>query len=145
MTAFTEVAWAKALAAALGRWVFAPMLVAAALIGGYEAHLALESPGGVIRHDLIQAGTEVAQLRWSAPRERVRQSVSGHFPGYRASVDAAGFPVYVTVTLNDLDRDACRDAYRTARRIEGRVLIEIEGPGDVACQDGTALTWRIVP
>ena len=129
----------------LGRWVFEPTLVAVVLIGGYRGYLALESPGTVIRRDLIRAGAEVAELPWSAPRELVRQSVSRHFASYRASADAANFPAYVRVTLKDLDRETCREAYRAARRIEGRVVIEIEGPGDLACQDGAALTWRIMP
>src|ERR1700746_3754182 len=91
-----------------------PRLVAGTIIGGFEGHRALESPGQVIRRELIHAGSEIAALPWSTPSERVRQGVVRHFLSYRATVDAAGFPAYVTVTLNDLDRAACRDAHRLA-------------------------------
>src|SRR5215831_17397061 len=86
--------------AKLGSGLLALMLVAGAIIGGYEVHLALQ-PGPVIRHDLIHAGRAVSRLSWSTPPNRVRQIVSGYFEDYRASVDASGFPAQVTVTLND--------------------------------------------
>jgi hypothetical protein len=136
---------AKAPGAALCRRLLAPMLVAGIIIGGYEVHRALESPGKVIRHALIQAGSEIAVLPWSTPSERVSQGVLRHFPSYRATVDAAGFPAYVTVTLNDLDHATCRDAYRLAERIEGYVVIAIEERGETVCQDRAAITWRIMP
>jgi hypothetical protein len=135
----------KPSAGALCRRVFAPILVAAFLIGGYEAHLALQSPGKVIRHDLTRAGSEVARLPWSTLRAHVQQSVSRHFSGYGTTVDPAGFPTFVKVTLHDLDPEVCRDAYRMAERIEGEVVIEIEGRGDMTCHDRKAITWRIMP
>jgi hypothetical protein len=49
------------------------------------------------------------------------------------------------VTLHDLNPDVCRDAYRMAARIEGEVVIEIEGRGDMACHDKKTITWRIMP
>jgi hypothetical protein len=141
----TRVASANARGAAIGTRLLGAMLIAGAVIGGYEALLALESPGKVIRHDLIRAGWAVSGLRWSMPSDRVRQIVSGYFSDYRASVDAAGFPAYVTVTLHDLGRNVCRDAYEQAGRIDGEVAIAAEGRPDVACHDRAAITWRITP
>jgi hypothetical protein len=141
---FVELASGKAFAP-LCRRLLAPMLVAAVLIGGYAAHLAQESPGAVIRHDLVRAGSAVARLPWSTPTERVGQTTSRYFPSHRATVDARGFPAYVSVTLHDLDRGACRDAYRIAGRIEGDVVIAIDSGDDAACGDRTAVTWRIMP
>ena len=68
--------------AKLGSGLLALMLVAGAIIGGYEVHLALQ-PGPVIRHDLIHAGRAVSGLSWSTPPNRVRQIVSGYFEDYR--------------------------------------------------------------
>ena len=129
----------------LGRQLFASVVAAGLLIGGYEAQRALEPPGEVIRDELIYAGSDVARLAWSTPGKRVQQSVSRYFSNYPATVDPTGFPTYVTVTLHDLDPDVCRDAYRMADRIEGKVVIEIEGSGDMDCHDRTDITWRIMP
>lgn len=140
----TEAAWVRVVGAELRYWLWALVLSASVLIGVYEAHLALEPPGAVIRHDLVRAGADVARLRWSAPSERVQEAVSRHFPGYRVSVDAARFPSYVTVTLHDLSDAACRGAHRFADRIEGLVVVAMERP-DAACAHGSSLTWRIMP
>jgi hypothetical protein len=135
----------KAFGAAPHHWLRAPMLIVGIAIGAYELQLALESPGRAIRHDLMRAGSEIADLPWSTPKERVQETVLRHFPGYEATADATGFPVYVTVTLRDLDRDACRDAYQTAGRIEGRTVIAMERRDDRTCQDHASLTWRMMP
>jgi hypothetical protein len=142
-----DVAWAKALAGSSHRRsLLAPALAASVLIGGvYGAYLALESPGALIRHDLASAGYEVGSLAWSTPTERVQQAVARHFPGYRVTVDAAGFPDHVTVTLHDLDRTACESAYRSADRLEGRVVIALETSDGTACRNGISLIWRIMP
>ena len=76
--------------------------------------------------------------------ELVTSPYPGQFTGYHVSVDAAHFPGYVTVTLHDLDHAACRDAYRLADRIEGRVVIAMQRP-ETSCQPGTSLIWRIMP
>jgi len=139
-----EFAWASPVSAGLRRFVIAPLLAAGLLIGGHEAYLALQPPGAVIRQDLTRAGREVANLPWFTPTERVEEAVSRHFPGHHVSVDAAHFPVYVTVTVHDLDHAACRDGYRLADRIEGRVVIAMQRP-EMPCQPGRSLIWRIMP
>jgi hypothetical protein len=136
---------ANARGAAVGTRLLGAMLIAGAIIGAYEEFPALESPGKVIRRDLIYAGRAVSGMSWSMPRDRVRQIVFGYFSDYRASVDATGFPAYVTVTLRDLGRSVCRDAYEKAGRIDGEVVIAAEGQADAACHDRAAITWRIMP
>jgi hypothetical protein len=127
------------------RATLVPVLLAAALIGGYEVHRAWETPGRVIRHDLIHAGSDLAALPWLTPRDDVRRIVLRHFPSYRATADVADFPSAVTVTLHDLDREACLDAYRMTKRIEGQTVIAMEPGGDMTCQDHAVLSWRIMP
>jgi hypothetical protein len=139
-----EVAWVRVVGAELRHWLWTLVLSASVLIGVYEAHLALEPRGAVIRHDLVRAGADVARLHWSAPSERVQEAVSRHFPGYRVSVDAARFPSYVTVSLHDLSDADCRSAHRIGDRIEGLVVVAMERP-DMACAHGSSLTWRIMP
>ena len=139
-----EAAWVRVLGAQLRHWLWALVLSASVLIGVYAAHLALEPAGAVIRRDLVRAGTDVARLDWSAPSERVQETVSRHFPGYRVTVDAARFPSDVTVTLHDLSDADCRGAHRFADRIEGLVVVAMERP-HTACVHGSSLTWRIMP
>ena len=127
-------------------WAVVPAVVAVALVAGYHAMSALETPGYVIRHELIAAGTATARLPWSMPLDDVQRRVAEPFAHYRATVDARGFPAYVKVTLHDLDADECRDAERFAHRIEGQVVIVAEGRAERdACREDGAMTWRIMP
>ena len=140
-----EVAWIKTLGARWGGWMFAPLAIAM-LIAGDEIHIALRTPGDVIRHELIAAGSELERLSWSTPSDSVQHSIARHFTGHGATVDTTGFPVFVAVTLHDLGRDACLDARRVARRIEGRVVIAVDRRTDAEpCRDDTTMTWRIMP
>ena len=141
-----EVASAKALGARVRAWIFLPLLVAALLAAGYEAYLALRSPGEVIRSELTAAGSALQHLSWSTPNDSVQHAIAEHFTRHAATVDAKGFPVYVTVTLHDLGRAACLDARRVARRIEGPVVIVVDRRTDAeTCGDDTAMTWRLMP
>ena len=141
----TTIAALKQLAAALYPWLLLVTLAACVLGGAYALQQALETPGQVIRHDLTRAAARLARLPTFMPSDRAAQTLSGYFPGYRASVDATGFPASVSVTLWDLDPATCRDAYRKAARIEGTVVVAIEEQGDRMCEDRTALTWRMMP
>jgi hypothetical protein len=125
--------------------LLAPALGTSLFIGAYVAHLAVESRGALIRHDLAGAGSEVGGLARSTPPERVQDAVVRHFPGYRVTVDAAGFPDHVTVTLHDLDRAAYQSAYRSADRLEGRMVIVLKASDATACRNRISLTWRITP
>jgi len=123
-----------------------PMLLAGLVIVLCTAYFGLRSPGEVIRHDLARAGSEVARLPASTPKELVQQALSRNFSDYRARIDATGFPGHVLVTLPDLDPAACRDAYQQALRIEGLVVIAIENPRrEGTCNEPTTITWRITP
>jgi hypothetical protein len=52
----------------------------------------------------------------------------------------------VTVTLHNVGHDACRDAYRVANHIEGRVVIAIDQRMHARpCNEDTTITWRIMP
>jgi hypothetical protein len=142
-----EVGSAKALGKRFRSWVFALPLLAGALAAAYAVNLALETPGEVIRHELIAAGSALERLPWSTPSDAVKRSVARHFAAtYDVTVGVTGFPAYVTVTLHSVSHDACRDAYRLASRIEGRVVIAIDQPTLARpCSDDTAMTWRIMP
>lgn len=143
--ASVEVASAKAIGRRARGWIVAPALAALALAGGYEALNALETPGYVLRHELVAAGAAVERLPWSTPTAGVEQLVAQQFGHHRASVDARGFPAYVEVTLHGLGPQDCSAAAGLAR-IEGRVVIVAERrSGSDACREDGAMTWRIMP
>jgi hypothetical protein len=127
-------------------WIGGLSLLAIALVGARQTLLALQSPGHAIRRELTAAGAEMGRLSWSTPTESVRQSIEHRFARYHVRVNPAGFPAYVTVTLRGLSREACFDAERVARRVEGSVVIAIEDRSvSEDCRDNAELTWRIMP
>lgn len=134
----------------VGRHLWAALaaliLIALALAGGYAALAVFESPGYVIRHELVAAGSAMERLPWSTPLDRVEERIAGQFVHHPASVDAHGFPAYVVVTLHGLDGDDCGAADRVARRIDGEVVIVAEGRAERdLCRESGVMTWRIMP
>ena len=104
------------------------------------------TPGHVIRSELASAAADLRDLPWSASTNRVRISLARNFRGQRLSIDSSAFPVSVTVTLDALGRGACLDARRFARRIEGPVVVALDGYADAAdCAAVNAMTWRLLP
>jgi len=104
------------------------------------------TPGHIIRSELASAAADLRDLPWGASASRVRLSLARNFRGQPLAVDASDFPVSVTVTLSNLGRDACLDARRFARRIEGPVVVMLDGYGDIAaCGEANEMTWRFLP
>jgi hypothetical protein len=52
----------------------------------------------------------------------------------------------VSVTLRHIDNATCVDASTVARRMEGLVVVELEGYRSTeACGVDNAMTWRMLP
>ena len=113
------------------------------LAAGYQASLALQSPAQLIRGQLQAAAAETAALPWNRSQDQVRAAIAQHFDGRAVSVDPTKFPTVVAVTLRDLDRDTCEEAWTIARRIEGSVVIALDPA--TPCGDSNAMVWRIMP
>jgi len=121
-------------------------LAAATAFGIQQAMHALRSPGTAIRSNLESAASDARALSFMATPAEVQQAIAPDFSGYDATVDARSFPVSVAVTLHGLDRRSCLDAQTAARRLEGRVVVELAGyrsPAD--CRQHNDMTWRIMP
>jgi hypothetical protein len=117
-----------------------------ALLAALQFWLALQSPGRVIERQLVAAAHETAALPWSRPLDQVQLAVGRYFAGRNVEVDARRFPVEVLVTLNALDRNTCLQARAEARRIEGEVVIALEGYRTAAdCAERNRMLWRIMP
>ena len=135
------------------RWVMRQprtlrLMAAAALlvVGFYQIWAALQSPAQAIRQELTAAAYETRALPWRQSPEAVQAAVGGYFADRTASVDPARFPVEVTVHLEGLDRRTCLEARQLARRIEGTVVVALQGyAAEADCVDQNTMTWHIMP
>ena len=120
-------------------------LIAVAFLGGGVWH-ALQSPGQAIRSELAAAAVDMASAPANLPSDDLKRSVKRHFIGQEVTIDPAGFPTRVAVTLHGLDHSACIDAASVARRIEGLAVIELQGYWSAAdCGEHNDMRWQILP
>jgi hypothetical protein len=121
------------------------LAAALAVLGAVAFLFANEPHGGGIRADLAAAASRLKDVPQNASAARVTAELRGEFTGESATIDPSGFPAAVTVTLHALDRASCATALRSARRIEGRVVVVLEGYASSAqCADSNDMTWRIM-
>jgi hypothetical protein len=107
---------------------------------------ALQSPAEGIRQQLAAAAYETRALPWRQSPEAVQAAVGRYFDGRTVSIDPARFPVEVRVRLQGLDHSTCLEARQVARRIEGPVVVALEGYSAAAdCADKNTMIWRIMP
>jgi hypothetical protein len=116
------------------------------LAAGYETSLALQSPAQRIRYELKAAAADLHALPWTRADDRVQLAIARNLDDRAFQVDVAKFPAEVAVTLPSLDRKTCIEARTAARRIEGPVVVALDGYGSVAdCRDDNTMVWRIMP
>lgn len=119
-------------------------LTVAAVVGGNEAFKASRSPGQAIRSELV-AAAELTSPAGPYPTEASTRAIRRHFREHSVVLQVGLWPI-VSVTLQHLDKVTCVDASTVARRIEGLVVVELEGyrsPED--CGADNAMTWRLLP
>lgn len=124
------------------------LVVAAAmlLVAADQLWFALQTPAQAIRDGLVAAAAETDALPWTASPAEVQLAVSRQFSGRAVSVDATRFPVEVSVALAGVDRATCLEARRRIHRIEGAVVVALDGYGSAAdCRAQNDMTWRIMP
>jgi hypothetical protein len=119
---------------------------AAAALAALSFLFASEPPGQAVRGDLAAAAARLGAMPETASPARVASDLVRDFSGEDATVDPAQFPAAVTVTLHGLDRNSCKAALRSAQRIEGRVVVELENrDANAQCGERNDLTWRLMP
>ncbi|HUK58490.1 MAG TPA: hypothetical protein VLV50_04605 [Stellaceae bacterium] len=118
----------------------------AAASGALALLVASEPHGGAVRGDLKAAAARLRDMPPNAAGANVASALAREFPDQSATIDPTGFPASVSVTLHALDRASCAAALRTARRIEGRVVVQLETYRSSAdCTDRNEMTWRLMP
>ena len=104
------------------------------------------TPGAAIHSDLASGAAALRTLPASASPAYVTAAVRAALPGRAIRVDPAGFPAVVAVTFRDLDWQSCIAAERSVRRLEGPVVVELEGyPSPEDCRDSNDMTWHLMP
>ncbi len=119
---------------------------AACVVGACAALFASQPPGAAIRGDLAAAAGTVRGLPATASADEIKKALQADLGARLATIDARGFPAVVIVTLHALDRQACLAAEASARRLEGDVVVELQGYRQrTDCRDSNDMTWRIMP
>jgi hypothetical protein len=120
--------------------------VAILTLAGYQLDVALQSPAHIIKHELVAAAEQTGALPWKRSVSQVEQAVGGYFQSHAATIDATKFPTQVAVALDGIDRNTCLEARTLTRRIEGSVVVALDGyRSDAECGDRNRMTWRIMP
>ncbi len=126
-------------------WLLA--LAAAAFIGAQQVAVALQTPAQTIRGELQSAAAETrARLSFQPPTAEDQRAITQHFRAYPVTVEAARLWPQVKVTFHGLDRNTCLEAQSVARRMEGLVVVDLQGyrlPSD--CMAANDMTWWIMP
>jgi hypothetical protein len=116
------------------------------LVAGQQLFLALQSPAHQIKRQLIAAAEETGRLPWTRSQDQVRGDLARHFGADAVTVDSTSFPAAVSIAFMGLDKDICVEANELARRIEGSVVVALEGYRSAAdCRDSNTMVWRIMP
>ena len=116
------------------------------LVAGQQLFLALQSPAHQIKRQLIAAAEETGRLPWTRSQDQVRGDLARHFGADAVTVDSTSFPAAVSVAFMGLDKNICVEANELARRIEGSVVVALEGYRSAAdCRDSNTMIWRIMP
>ncbi len=119
---------------------------AAAIVAGCVVLFASQPPGAALRGDLAAAADAVAALPATATAPEVTAALAAPLRGRAVTVDAAQFPAIVGVTLHALDRQSCIAARAQARRLEGTVVVQLDGFATAAdCRASNDMTWRFMP
>jgi len=126
-------------------WLIA--LAAVAFVGAQQIALALQTPAQTIRNELQAAAAETrSRLNFQLPTVEDQKAIAQHFHAYPVTVETARLWPQVKVTFHGLDRNACLEAQRVARRMEGLVVIDLQGyrlPSD--CMERNDMSWWIMP
>jgi hypothetical protein len=112
----------------------------------YAVYSAFEPHGTALRHELQGAAAVLQTQLTLQPTPVLRQEIREHFPEGDAEIDTQHLWPIVAVSLHGLSRGDCLDALHHARRVNGAVVIALQGYGSaVDCRDQNDMTWWLMP
>jgi hypothetical protein len=122
------------------------VVIGLAALVGLEFLFAARPPGMAIRADLAAGAAALRALPSNASPPRVTAAVRDAIRDRSVQVDPSRFPTAVAVTIQDLDWRSCVAAQDAARRLEGKVVVELQGFASAdACRESNAMTWWLMP
>jgi hypothetical protein len=132
---------------AAGAWPRLRTLAAALAVTAACGFLfAGERAGSGLRGDLAEGAALVGSLPQTASEAAVDDALRTALLGRSVSIDAQRFPALVSVTIHNIDQGNCVAALRTTRRLEGTVVVELEGyAGSADCRGENDMTWNFMP
>jgi hypothetical protein len=125
-------------------WVLA--CLGAMLQAGYQLFHVLEPPAYAIRSELEAAASEMRSQFALDPSPAVLAAMRQDFAGQDVWIATIPMSSVIAVTLQGLDRGVCVELEAKARRIEGPVVVMLQGyavPED--CGSRNEITWWIMP
>lgn len=126
--------------------IYMLVCITAALLTGYQFFLLVEPPGDAIRHELKAAAGEMRNLLVPQPSPSVLAAMRQDFARREVSIAPMPASSVITVTLHGLDREACVGVLAKARRIDGPVVVQLQGYGTAAdCGSENEMTWWVMP
>jgi hypothetical protein len=113
----------------------------------YGVYSAFEPHGAALRHELKAAAAVLHTQLVLQPTPALRAAIREHFPAETVEVQTDGlWPPVVAVRLHGLTRDDCLNAVHDARRIDGPVVIALQGYGSATdCREENDMTWWLMP
>ncbi len=112
----------------------------------YGVYRAFAPHGEALRHELKGAAAALHTRLVLQPTPALRQAIRRHFRESEVAVDTTRLWPTVAVSLRGVTRADCLDALHEARRIDGAVVIALQGYGSTAdCQEQNDMTWWLMP
>jgi hypothetical protein len=116
------------------------------LVSLYHFSNTTPSRGLAIRGALIAAAAKIKLMPANEGADGIRTDLTPYFRGFDADIDASRAPTEVDITLRDLDGVTCLEAEDVARRVEGLVVVQLDGYGTAAaCSKKNTMRWRLLP
>lgn len=126
--------------------IYMLLFISAGLPTGYQLFLVLEPPGDAIRRELEAAADEMRNQLVPEPSPAVLAAMRRDFAGREVSIATIPASSIIAVTLYGLDHEACVDALVKARRIDGPVVVMLQGHRTVGdCGSRNEMTWWVMP
>lgn len=121
-----------------------------AIVLSWSAEIALyrslEPPGRVLRHELEGAAGELGTQFLPQATPQLAETIRRHFREAAVAIDLDRNWPNVVVSLSGLSQTACLAALSEARRIDGPVVVRLEGYRSVAdCRSRNEMSWLLMP
>ena len=120
--------------------------IGAALLAGYQRFVLPESSADAMRSELKAAAAEMRTQLVLEPSPAVLAAMRRDFSGQDVSIAKTPASSIIAVTLHGVDRGACVEAAAKVRRIDGPVVVMLQGYGAPEdCGSRNDMTWWIMP